>query len=247
MAEPQAAARPMPSRSNVSRYLDDPTDIRRALAALCTQEARVSLRFDGESAEFNARVVEVKEDAVLLDDVKPRSGLANLRRGATFALTARSEGTYVYAEGLAATEIGEERGLPYFVAPLPVRMLHQQRRRAMRFRLPLSLSARGTLVRLHRGGRLVDGSILDISAGGCRVSFDGPIQPRLRVGESIDRCDVEVAQHLAITAHVSIRHCAVEPATGGIVAGFEFDRMEANDRARLEAFIQRISRNANPT
>lgn len=247
MAEPQAVAQPTQPRGNVSRYIDDPTEIRRALAALCSQDARVSLRFDGESGEFTAHVVEVREDAVLLDDVKPRTGLGNLRRGETFALTARSEGTYVYAEALAATEIGEERGLPYFVAPLPARMLLQQRRRAARFRLPLSLSARGTLVRLHRGGRLVDGSILDISIGGCRVSFDGPIQPRLRVGESIDRCDVEVAQHLAVIAHVSIRHCTIDPSTGGIVAGIEFDRMEANDRARLEAFIQRISRNANPT
>jgi c-di-GMP-binding flagellar brake protein YcgR len=242
MAEPQASA-PRPPAGAPSRYLEDRAEIQRALRVFRDRHVRVSLRFDGVAENFTARALDVTEDAVRLDDIKPRSGLSRMHQGESFSLTGRVEGVFVYAEDLRAAVATSDRGVPYFSFATPARLLYQQRRRSTRFRLPLRLTARGARVSLHRNGATLEGSILDISSGGCRATFIAPLGPATASG---DRCELQIANLLSIVADVAIRHVSVDPGTGTVMCGLEFVQMDAADRQRLESFLRTIERLSNP-
>lgn len=238
MAEPQTSAPRAPVVAP-SRYLEDRAEIRHALRVFCDCQVRVSLRFEGVTETFTARLVDVTEDAVRLDDIKPRSGLSRMHQGEAFSFTGRADGVFVYAENIRADVSASDRGVPYFSFSPPARLLYQQRRRWTRFRLPLRLTARGARVLLHRNGATFEGSILDISSGGCRASFIAPPGPATA---SCDTCELQIADLLSIAAEAAIRHVTVDPGTDTVMCGLEFVRMDPADRQRLESFLKTIER-----
>ncbi len=67
-----------------------------------------------------------------------------------FSLAGRVDGIYAHVSEMRVDETAEDRGVPYFVVNLPNEFLYQQRRRAARFRLPLSVSKDGARLTLHR-------------------------------------------------------------------------------------------------
>jgi c-di-GMP-binding flagellar brake protein YcgR len=241
------AALPRTAGAITSRYVADHDQIERAFRAFRDQRARLSLRFDRETREVTARLLDVVDGHLVLDDIRPRDTLRLLNADRHFSLTGRAEGLYVYAEDLRVAEATSERGVPYFRVVLPDRILHQQRRRAARYRLPDRVGDLGTLVRLHRGGRALEGQIVDVSIGGCRAAFPSPVSPAFKIDETIDRCEISVSNVLAITALGSIRHHGVDAGSGRTVCGIEFVRMGVMDRRRLESFIQALARTATPS
>jgi c-di-GMP-binding flagellar brake protein YcgR len=237
MAEAQITA-----QGSVSRVLTERPAIERAFRLFRDQRSAISLRFDGEAQSYSARVLDARETHFLLEDIRPRDGLRLLHRAAPFALTARTDGLYAYGEGLRVAEVADERGVPYFIVPYPPRLLTQQRRRAARFRLPISVAANGSLARLTRKSGPIEGEVIDISTGGCRIAFDKTIEPALAIDEPIDKCEIAVSNLLSLTAVAVVRHQATDPETNQIQCGIEFLKMSVRDRRRLEQFIQAISR-----
>lgn len=224
-----------------SRYLVDRESIWRVFTGLRDQRARVTLRFEGVETEYTAGVNEVEHRRVTLDDISPPSGNALLASGRSFALTARSNGAYLYApinkvDGAAATVQATT-----FVIPLPGKLLWQQRRRGPRFRLPASLrSGRARLAVTHRGHRIA-GTIEDMSASGCRVNLDQQDQPFLVGEDRSDQVQIDVAGLLSIEVQIFIRHRAADPQTGLLGCGVEFTRLGAEDRRRLDQFIRTLA------
>jgi len=245
MAEPQLTAL-RAGDAIASRYLEDRADIQRAFRVFQDQRVRVSLWFDGDAETFTVRVLDVHDDVVLLDDIKPRSGLSRMYQAETFSLTGRNEGLFVYAESLRATVSESKRGLPYYSVVLPARVLYQQRRRSTRFRLPLRLTSRGARVRLERNGTTLEGSILDISVGGCRASFVTPVGADLAVSAGTGPCQIQIANLLSVTAAAAIRHVSIDAASGTVMCGIEFVRIDEEERRRLASFIQTIAHLAAP-
>ncbi len=235
-----AEAQPV-SRTGSSRYLTDRADITRVFRVLRDQRAQLALRFDDEAQGYTARVLDVDIGHFLLDDIKPRDGLPLLHKHTPFNFTGRTEGLYVFAEGLAVAQADSERGMPYFLVPFPHRVLYQQRRRAARFRLPLSVVTKGAALIIERNGTTLSGRIVDISAGGCRAEFDGPIEPPFVVDEVVDRCAVSIPNLLELTAHGTVRHHVTRTDPLRVSCGVEFVAMDITDRRRLEMLIQRIT------
>ena len=237
MAEAQITA-----QGSVSRVLTERAAIERAFRLFRDQRSAISLRFDGEAHAYSARILDAKDAHFLLEDIRPREGLRLLHRAAPFALTARTDGLYAYGENLRVAEVADDRGVPYFIVPYPPRLLTQQRRRAARYRLPQAVTAHGALARLKRNGGVIEGEVLDISTGGCRIAFEQPIEPQFAVDEPIDRCEIAISNMLSLTAVAVVRHHATDPETRQMQCGIEFLKMSVTDRRRLEQFIHAISR-----
>ncbi len=235
-----AEAQPAPSGGS-SRYVTDRADITRTFRTLRDQRVRLALRFEHEARSFSARLLDVDIGHFLLDDIKPRDGLSLLHRRVPFTFTARNDGIYVFADDLSVAGAESERGVPYFLVPLPPRILTQQRRRAARFKLPLAVGQNDAEITLYRKDASLTGHIVDISAGGCRAEFAPPAQNPFMVDEAIERCRIVVPQLLDLSARSVIRHHTRLTNPPRVSCGIEFTAMDVTDRRRLEMFIQRIT------
>jgi len=230
-----------------SGFLTQRSEIERVFRIFRDQCSLVQLRFGRVEDQFTARVLEVTDKVFLLEDIRPRNGLRLMRDGEPFSLAGRVDGIYAHVDELRVTETAEDRGVPYFVCKLPAGMLYQQRRRAARFRLPLSVAKDGARITLHRSDRPLSGYLVDISAGGCRVVFDVKSDPELLPDEVVERAEIDIPHLLALTARAVIRHHAYNKQTGQLACGIEFSEMPVRDRRRLEQFIQKISKIADPS
>ncbi len=224
-----------------SRYFNEPEDIARTLKLLRDTRSTLTLNFDGDPSSYQARILDIIGETFLLEDIIPRSGHKHLIENREFTATARMQGMYAYFAGNRVSESSSERGLPYYVVPLPNKLLFQQRRRAARFQIPLKVAGNGASLTLS-GRRHLEGRVVDISAGGCRVMFPGPVDPPLAVDNTKELCEIDVPKLLQLKATGVIRHMHGNRDGSEITCGIELVEMSITDRRRLEQFIQSISR-----
>jgi c-di-GMP-binding flagellar brake protein YcgR len=103
----------------------------------------------------------------------------------------------------------------------------------------IRISRKGQDVRLH-------GQIIDVSVGGCRVSFSGAVLPALQSDERLTECDLQVTSALAVSARGVIRHSAWDAANRTTLCGIEFTEMAIPDRRRLEHYVSQLASRSAP-
>lgn len=227
-----------------SRYLNDPEEIVQVVELLRDLRAELQLRFDEERAVFTARVLDLQGSVMLIEDVQPREGMRLLRSGKPFSLSMRGEGLYVHSVHNQAQRASSEHTAPCFHVPLPKSLLFQQRRRAVRYRLPLRVTIAGARLTLFPEGREskpLTGTLIDISSGGCRAEFEGFKFCPIQEGDPLDRCLLQVPRMLDLTIQGEIRHSQFDPQQRLLTCGIEFVRMADDERQSLERFIERMS------
>ncbi len=238
------------ARSNAiyTTFLDDRSEIAAALKTLRNQRAVLQLTFEGESSMHRARILDVLDDAVLLEDLQPRSGLKLMSSGRRFSFSGRADGVYLFSEENACARVEEDRGVPYFRVALPSNALYQHRRRSTRYQLPVRTEDRPAAVTLIRSiaadkdhSDTLRGRLIDISAGGCRVALPGPVHPPLEVGEQLASAAIEIPTLFDLAADATVRHASYNKLTRKVICGLEFTGMHVTDRRRLEQFIQSLS------
>jgi c-di-GMP-binding flagellar brake protein YcgR len=239
----QASERPS---SIYTTYLHKADEITRALKTLRDQRAALQLRFSGDSTLYTAKILDVSNSELLLEDIRPRSGRQLMTKGRAFSFSGRSAGLYVHSEDNQILKIDAERGLPFYRISPPTSVLCQQRRRTARFRLPLRVltsDSRATLVRKRDNGHeSLVGRVIDISAGGCRVEIDGPMDPPIATDEELRSCVIKVPKLPEFDAKGAIRHFNYNKKSNTLTCGIELTEMSVTNRRRLEHFIQTLSK-----
>lgn len=224
-----------------SRYLTDPTEIRQAFLIYRDQRSKLIIRFENDSSMFTARLLDVTDSELLLEDLQPRSGLQLLRQATPFSLSGRAQGQYVMADSNHVHKASAERGVPYFHVALPTSLLFQQRRREQRISLSLDIKGSGANIRIpatQPDQPSVVGELLDISSGGCRVLYKASDALLLEDQSVVEDCQLHVHDHLQLTTSVQVRHRSTNQREGEQQCGLEFIRMSVTDRRRLEQFVQ---------
>lgn len=229
-------------------YLKTPDEINGALTTMRNQRVGLKLTFENETTIFTARILDVLADELLIEDVQPRSGLKLMTARRRFAFSGRANGLYLYSEGNRISRIDEDRGVPYFRVPMPRSALFQQRRQSARFQLPVRAHANPAAIMLIRSittdkdhGNALEGRMLDISAGGCRVAIPGPVHPPLETGEVLRSVGIQIPGKFDLSAQATIRHASYNKLTRKVICGLEFTSMQITDRRRLEQFIQSLA------
>ncbi len=223
-----------------SGYISDLGAIADALRAFRDQRTDLRVRLGNTADEILARILDVSDREMLIEDIRPRAALALLRVRAQFSFAARMDGLYAFAEKVTVLSREEERGLPFFRIALPSSMLVQQRRRDARYRLPMRVSTRGASVILQRDLPM-HGRIVDISAGGLRAEF--AIQGTLpRRDEEVQCCKITIPNLLQLESTAVIRHVRMDVQRRLFECGIELKEMAVTDRRRLEQFVQSLSK-----
>lgn len=229
-----------PGGGRDSGYISNLVEIADTLRAFRDQRTDIRVRLGNAADEILARILDVSEREMLIEDIRPRAALALLRVRAQFSFAARMDGLYAFAEKITVLSREEERGLPFFRVTLPTSMLVQQRRRDARYRLPMRVSTRGASVVLERDLPL-QGRIVDISAGGLRAEF--AIQGTLpRRDEEVQFCKITIPNLLQLESTAVIRHVRMDVQRRLFECGIELKEMPVTDRRRLEQFVQSLSK-----
>lgn len=231
-----------------TRYLSDPEDVGQVFKLLRDLRADLQLRFDAESAVFTAKVLDLHGTSVLIEDIQPRDGMRLLRTGRPFSISVRTESLYVHSAHNEVHKTESERSVPYFHMALPKTLLFQQRRKAMRHRLPLRVTISGAQVTLFpkdTSMKPLTGAIIDVSSGGCRAEFSGFKFSPIQEGEPLDSCALEVPKVMEFSTEAAIRHTSFDAQRRLFTCGIEFTEMHVTDRRRLEQFIESMSRGSS--
>lgn len=226
-----------------SRILRDREAIWRAFRDFRERSDPVSLRFESVNAVYTARIREVDHRRVTLEDVHPRSGEVLLNNGRPFTLSGRSDGAYIYCSNNRCGTATESDQGSLFTLELPVELLLHQRRRGPRFTLPASLRGGRARILLTGDGQILTGAIDDISANGCRATFDAAALDTLSK-ETFDNARLDVAGLLSVRIRAVVRHHVSDPKSGTVTCGFEFTRISALEQARLEQFVRNLAKRA---
>jgi c-di-GMP-binding flagellar brake protein YcgR len=227
------------------KVLTTPLEIASNLRALEKAHDPLIITFTERSQRFQTFLVDVnhKDSTMALDEMIPRDGEKYLLAGEPFRVEGFHDGIRIAwdCHGLMTVVDNQENGRSYR-GDMPKEVLYHQRRNA--FRAALKLTA---LVDVELAGdklnKLLKGKLLDISATGCKLRFDGDHSEVLQLGQIYERYTAHLPFGKLTTA-VELRHLHYEESLGITFAGVRFHNINAQTLRNVENFVFQLQREA---
>lgn len=226
------------------KVLSTPMEIAGNLRQLQESHDPLIITFHERSQRFQSYLVDVDRESnmIALDEMVPRDGERYLLAGESFRVEGFHEGVRIAWESNGTLTIDESGGGRCYRGTLPDEVVYHQRRNAFRAALKLA-----QLVDVELGGEKlkfpIRGKLLDISATGCKLRFEGDITPRLQLGQVYDRfiADLPFGQ---MTAPVELRYLHFEERISTTFAGIRFHNMSGQVQRQVERFVYQLQREA---
>nr|WP_232916661.1 flagellar brake protein [Pseudomonas corrugata] len=202
------------------------------------------ITFHERSQRFQSYLVDVDRDSntIALDEMIPRDGERFLLAGEPFRVEGFHDGVRIAWEGNGPLTIQESSDGRCYRGALPEEVVYHQRRNAFRAALKLA-----QLVNVELGGDKlkspVNGKLLDISATGCKLRFDGDITERLQLGQVYERF-IAALPFGNMTAPVELRYLHFEERINTTFAGVRFHNISGLVQRQVERFVYQLQREA---
>nr|WP_219733248.1 MULTISPECIES: flagellar brake protein [unclassified Pseudomonas] len=202
------------------------------------------ITFHERSQRFQSYLVDLDRDSnmIALDEMIPRDGERYLLAGESFRVEGFHEGVRIAWESNGQLNIDESGGSRCYRGPLPDEVVYHQRRNAFRAALKLA-----QLVNVNLDGEKlkapISGKLLDISATGCKLRFDGDITGSLQLGQVYDRFNADLPFG-KMTAPVELRYLHFEERISTTFAGVRFHNMSGLVQRQVERFVYQLQREA---
>jgi c-di-GMP-binding flagellar brake protein YcgR len=226
------------------KVLTTPLEIAANLRLLQESHDPLIITFHERTQRFQSYLVEVDRDSnmIALDEMIPRDGERFLLNGEAYRVEGFHDGVRIAWDGNGSLTIDESNGGRCYRGAMPVEVVYHQRRNAFRAALKLA-----QLVNIELGGEKlkapINGKLLDISATGCKLRFDGDISDRLQLGEVYDRF-VAALPFGNMTAPVELRYLHHEERIDTTFAGVRFHNMSGLVQRQVERFVYQLQREA---
>nr|WP_256358766.1 flagellar brake protein [Pseudomonas sp. PDM27] len=202
------------------------------------------ITFHERSQRFQSYLVDLDRDSnmIALDEMIPRDGERYLMAGEPFRVEGFHEGVRIAWESNGQLKIDESGGSRCYRGALPDEVVYHQRRNAFRAALKLA-----QLVNVNLDGEKlkapISGKLLDISATGCKLRFDGDITGSLQLGQVYDRFNADLPFG-KMTAPVELRYLHFEEKISTTFAGVRFHNMSGLVQRQVERFVYQLQREA---
>lgn len=226
------------------KVLTTPLEILANVKSLMDGHDPLIVTFTERQQRFQSYVVGVDRDTgtLALDELIPRDGERFLANGEHFRVEGFHDGVRIAWESNGTySVVDNDHGRSYRGA-LPTEVIYHQRRNA--FRAALKLSA---LVDVEvAGDRLakpVRGKLLDVSATGCKLRFEGDITQQLQLGQVYEKFAAALPFG-AITTPVELRYLHFEERLETTFAGVRFHNMSGLVQRNVERFVYQLQREA---
>ncbi|MHC8319243.1 flagellar brake protein [Pseudomonas sp. GB2N2] len=226
------------------KVLATPMEISGNLGQLQDSHDPLIITFNERNQRFQTYLVDVDRDAgtIAFDEMIPRDGERFLQAGEPFKVEGFHDGVRIAWETNDQFTIDESGGGRCYRGPLPAEVVYHQRRNAFRAALKLA-----QLVDVALDGEKlmapIRGKLLDISATGCKLRFDGDITSRLQLGQVYDRFSADLPFG-KMTAPVELRYLHFEERISTTFAGIRFHNMSGLVQRQVERFVYQLQREA---
>ncbi|CAM3101339.1 pilus assembly protein PilZ [Pseudomonas floridensis] len=226
------------------KVLNTPLEIAANLRLLLESHDPLIITFHERAQRFQSYVLEVDRDSnvMALDEMIPRDGERFLSNGESFRVEGFHDGVRIAWESSAQMEIIDNDGQRFYRGAMPEEVIYHQRRNAFRAALKLA-----QLVDIEIGGdRLKSplvGKLLDISATGCKLRFEGDFSQRMQLGQVYERFIARLPFG-AMTAPVELRYLHFEERVNTTFAGVRFHNMSGLVQRQVERFVYQLQREA---
>lgn len=225
-----------------SRYLSSREEVAQVFELFRDQLSEIKLRFADEPDTYTARVLDLVEGEILLQNIVPRDGATHLRDGHEFSISGRADGLFVYITGnkLAAPQKSHEKG--FFRVAMPTSVLYQQRRRSERVRVPVQSNAHRSHIKIGEINPIY-ARILDLSANGARIAIDPARPGTLRAQQRIQNCKIHVPNQLSVDVDLMVSNAAYNTNNQTMICGLELLNAKPTALTELRDFVAKITSN----
>lgn len=228
------------------KVLTTPLEIAANLRQLLESHDPLIISFHERSQRFQSYVVHIDRDngVLALDEMIPRDGEKYIENGEPFRVEGFHDGVRIAWECDTPLTITEIDGHRCYRGPLPAEVTYHQRRSAFRAALKLSQLVDIVLDGTHlKGNGALRGKLLDISATGCKLRFEGNVEERLQLGQVYERFKAANPLGLADTM-VELRHLHFEERINTTFAGVRFHNLSGQAQRKIESFVYQLQREA---
>ncbi|MHA6164358.1 flagellar brake protein [Pseudomonas sichuanensis] len=228
------------------KVLTTPLEIAANLRQLLESHDPLIISFHERSQRFQSYVVHIDRDngVLALDEMIPRDGEKYIENGEPFRVEGFHDGVRIAWECDTPLTITEIDGHRCYRGPLPTEVTYHQRRSAFRAALKLSQLVDIVLDGTHlKGNGALRGKLLDISATGCKLRFEGNVEERLQLGQVYERFKAANPLGLVDTM-VELRHLHFEERINTTFAGVRFHNLNGQAQRKIESFVYQLQREA---
>lgn len=225
------------------KVLKTPVEVAANLRPLVDQRTPLLIRFAERSQRYQSYLVEINREKgwIAFDELIPNDGERLLTAGETFSVEGFFEGVRIAWSNDKQVHLGELQGARCYWALLPEEIIYHQRRNAFRAPIigqPIEAGLKGKNLKTR-----LDGKLLDMSATGCKLSFKGDTQERLKTGQVYDELSARLPFGMVTTA-AELRHVIYDEKLDITFCGFRFYRISGLTQRNIERFVYQLQREA---
>ena len=233
-----------PDAPQPPKVLTTPLEIASSLRMLQESHDPLIITFQDRTQRFQSYVVDVNREnnTLALDEMIPRGGERFLEAGIPFRVEGFHEGVRIAWECTTPLSIDDTHDHRCYRGALPREVLYHQRRSAFRAALKLS-----HLIDVQVAGEKlkspIKGKLLDVSATGCKLRFEGDIGENLQLGQVYERFSAALPFG-QITTPVELRYLHFEERLNITFAGLRFHNISGGVQRQVERFVYQLQREA---
>ncbi len=226
------------------KTLKAPLEIFNALKQLQEGHDHLIISFPERSQQFQSYVVHIDRqlNRIAFDEMIPTDGERYLKDNEAFHIESAHDGVRIAWECKQSAQIGDFEGSRCYWASLPCEVLYHQRRNAFRAPLKQTQAVKVELTDSQKGLSL-SGTLLDISATGCKLSIQGNTSSLLNTGQVYDRFIAHLPVGL-LNAQVELRHIGYAEKRNTSFLGLRFHRLSGLEQRLIERFVYQLQREA---
>ncbi|PWB33533.1 pilus assembly protein PilZ [Pseudomonas sp. SDI] len=228
------------------KVFSTPLEIAANLRMLQESHDPLIITFHERSQRFQSYVVAVDRDSnsFALDEMIPRDGERYLESGEPFRIEGFHDGVRIAWECNQPMTIDASGDTRCYRGALPSEVTYHQRRNAFRAALKLTqlvdVAFDGEKL---KGQGAIKGKLLDISATGCKLRFEGDIEERLQLGQVYEKFSAAAPLGLSHVM-VELRHLHFEERLNATFAGVRFHNLNGQMQRKIESFVYQLQREA---
>ena len=233
-----------PDAPQPPKVLTTPLELASSLRMLQESHDPLIITFQDRTQRFQSYVVDVNREnnTLALDEMIPRGGERFLEAGIPFRVEGFHEGVRIAWECTTPLSIDDTHDHRCYRGALPREVLYHQRRSAFRAALKLS-----HLIDVQVAGEKlkspIKGKLLDVSATGCKLRFEGDIGENLQLGQVYERFTAALPFG-QITTPVELRYLHFEERLNITFAGLRFHNISGGVQRQVERFVYQLQREA---
>lgn len=226
------------------KVLSTPLEISSNLRMLQESHDPLIITFQDRSQRFQSYLVEVDRESntLVLDEMIPRGGERFLEAGIPFRVEGFHDGVRIAWEYTSPLSIDDANDHRCYRGTLPKEVIYHQRRNAFRAALKLS-----QLIDVQIAGEKlkapIKGKLLDVSATGCKLRFEGDISKSMQLGQVYERFSAALPFGM-MTTPVELRYLHVEERLNITFAGLRFHNISGPVQRQVERFVYQLQRDA---